>query len=105
MTTTQRPAPLWSDHARDNWHNPRRNDCPDRDIGRAFRESEHVDYPSAKGDYYGRYHPDGDVVLICKSDRIDGQLYEVVVTAIRLRDRPLWEQEYVRYQFHYGGSE
>jgi len=94
--------PHWTDHGRDQWTNPRRNDVPDRDPEMAWHDSERVDYPSAKPEHWGRYHPDGDCVLIVTGDEIDGQPRRVIVTVIDLTDRPIWEQVYVRCQVRYG---
>jgi len=96
--------PHWSDHALNEWTNPRRNDVPDRDPGEGWANSQRVDYPSADAQTWGRYHPDGDCVLIVTGDEIDGQRRRVVVTVLNLDDRPVWEQVYVRCQVRYGGE-
>jgi hypothetical protein len=96
-------GPVWTDHGRKMWHNPRRNDVHSRDRARAWGESVRVEYPSAYDGAFGRYHRDGDVVLICKRTQTPDGRRPVIVTVIDLTDRPLWEQEYVRYQAVYGG--
>lgn len=96
--------PIWTDHGREMWYNPRRNDIPDRNHGLAYPQSVRVEYPSAYDGAVGRYHGDGDVVLIVKHERVRGRRRPIIVTVIDLTDRPLWEQEYVRYQAVYGGG-
>lgn len=95
---------FWSVHARERWFDPTRNDVSGRSPECGWRESVPVDYPSADGDTRGRYHADGDCVLLVKDDIVRGQSRRVVVTVINLRDRELWEQEYVRCQARHGGD-
>lgn len=61
-------------------------------IRRLWREATEVDYPSAHGETYARYHPGRDVVILAA--------YGYVKTCIELSDRPRWEQEHVRDQIH-----
>ncbi|ELY96618.1 hypothetical protein [Natrialba taiwanensis] len=93
---------VWTQHGREQWHNERRNAAADRSTERAWRESVEVDYPSARDGARGRYHPDGDCVLIVKRDAGGA---DVVVTVINLNDRGVREQAYVRYQAAYGWSQ
>lgn len=97
-------GPVWTKHARAQWREPRRNDVSGRALDRGFRESQRVEYPSAKEGAHGRYHAEGECVLICKYDHIDGVVRPVVVTVINLRDRPPWERYYVRCQTRFGGG-
>jgi hypothetical protein len=84
------------------WNNPRRNDVHDRDLERGYHESVRVDYPDAYGGAWGRYHVDGDCVLIVCRDQATSR--PVVKTVLNLPDRLPWVQEYVRCQVAYGGE-
>jgi hypothetical protein len=100
--STPTAEPIWTDHGRGQWHNPRRNDVCDREPSRGWRESVPVEYPDAYDGAWGRYHPPGDCVLICCRDQMTRR--PVVKTVINLPDRPPWEQEYVRCQVAFGGE-
>lgn len=106
---TPRPAklvesrPIWTYHGLNQWHNDRRNDVSDRDPDCGYQETVRIDYPSAYDGAFGRYHPEGDCVLIVKRDLDDeGLVRPYVVTVLALGDRPAWEREYVRCQVVYG---
>lgn len=99
------PAPRWTKHGRKQWRNRRRNDVPDRDLDQAWAESIPVDYPSARDGARGRYHADGDCVLLVKDDDDPrGRLRPHVVTVLNLDDRDRWEQYYVRCQAWYNSG-
>lgn len=87
----------WSLHARRQW--ARRSACPGRDLDRVWYQSVPADYPPARDGAWARYHADGDVVLLLNSDDTPAERAErVVVTVIKLTDRPRDEQQYVREQ-------
>ena len=96
--------PQWTKHGRRMWHNDRRNDVHDRDRDRGWHESVPVDYPSAYDGARGRYHADGDCVLIVKFDVTPCGIQPFVITVLNLRDRPVEEQAYVRAQAQFGGG-
>jgi len=94
---------IWSNHALNHWTHGRRNDVPEREPDDAYREAVPVHYPSARGGCWGRYHPDGDCILILTDARKDGDCWPLVKTVIDLSDRSVEEQRYVRQQAENGG--
>lgn len=95
----------WTAHGLEKWHNARRNDVHMRDPDRGWRESVHVDYPGARDGARGRYHVDGEIILIVKDHITSDGRQPVIVTCINLDDRPVWEREYVRCQVEFGGGD
>lgn len=77
-----------SDHAREKW--AERADCGPTNLFAAWYEADPVEYPSARGDAYCRYHERAGVVMLAK--------WGELVTCIDLSDRPPQEQRIVRDQ-------
>jgi len=76
-----------SDHARGRFFERAGHS---RNLLTVWREAEPVDYPSAQGRSYARYHPGYDLVLLAR--------WGELLTVIELTDRPLQEQHHVREQ-------
>jgi len=88
MPIQERSQIHWvSDHARQRFCE-RTGDW--RNLLAVWYEAEPVDYPSAQGHSYARYHPGYDLVLIAA--------WGELMTCVELTDRPLWERRDVRDQ-------
>jgi len=88
MPIQERSQIQWvSDHARERF--VERTETW-RNLFAVWHEAEPIDYPSAQGQAYARYHPGHGVVLIAA--------WGELMTCIELTDRPLAEQHHVREQ-------
>ena len=88
MTIDERSQIQWvSEHARQRF-SQRAGGL--RNLFAVWYEARPINFPSARGQAYARYHVGYDLVLIAA--------WGELLTVIKLTDRPLDEQQYVRNQ-------